>query len=122
MLAEALRRDGWTCEYHEPEDRGVCGDCDEAHDRTAAKQIYALMAAGYALVKLPPDDPTNVDRWGNPMFTVGCLTVTAYPERGGHIQLKMTDPDYTCLMWWPGDMREMAAMLLAAANAVEDAQ
>ena len=51
VLAEALRRDGWTCEYHEPEDRGVCGGCDEAHDRTAARQVDALKAAGWKLVR-----------------------------------------------------------------------
>lgn len=52
VLAEALRRDGWTCEYHEPEDRGVCGGCDEAHDRTAARQVDALKAAGYLVLSV----------------------------------------------------------------------
>jgi len=40
-----MRRDGWTCDYHEPvDDPGECSDCDEAHAATASRAVAALDA------------------------------------------------------------------------------
>lgn len=44
-VAAVLRRDGWTCDYHEPvDDPGECPDCDEGHASTAGRIVAALDA------------------------------------------------------------------------------
>lgn len=43
LIAEVLRRTGWTCEYHEPVSaRGECTTCDASHDELAAEIDKAL--------------------------------------------------------------------------------
>lgn len=57
VIAEVVRDEGWTCEYHEPvRGPGECSQCDDSHECLADKAIEALNAAGYAVVKLPEPD------------------------------------------------------------------
>lgn len=43
VIADILRKHGWTCEYHEPvSGPGECSQCDAAHARTAAEIDTAL--------------------------------------------------------------------------------
>lgn len=45
VAAEALRADGWTCEYHEPTARrGECSGCDATLDASARAVVAALDA------------------------------------------------------------------------------
>ena len=45
VAAEALRADGWTCEYHEPTARrGECSGCDSTLDASARAVVAALDA------------------------------------------------------------------------------
>ena len=125
VLAEALRRDGWTCEYHEPEDRGVCGGCDEAHDRTAAHQLDALKAAGYELVELPKATPPSykwVDSDGNPDWAAHAdsarqalwdMLADQYWITLAEDGIRVVNIPEGCT---PRQAREFAAALLAAAN------
>lgn len=120
VLAEALRRDGWTCEYHEPEDRGVCGGCDEAHDRTAARQVDALKAAGYEVVELPTSSEhnDNGDREWSAMSAWSARVFADDPRRvhvwdSAHPWNTLPEPVM------PQKARSLAAALLAAANDAE---
>lgn len=58
------------------------------------------------------------DRWGNPTFTVGLLTITAYP-RHSDAQFHVSDYDYRVLRWVPEDLRQIAAAFNEAAEAAE---
>ena len=45
VAAEALRADGWTCEYHEPTARrGECSGCDATLDASARAVVAAIDA------------------------------------------------------------------------------
>lgn len=59
------------------------------------------------------------DRWGNPTFTVGVLTVTAYPRHGGHGQVAISDRNFACLPWSADDLRSLSEAFAAAAVAAE---
>lgn len=57
LIADVLRRLGWTCEYHEPVSTlGECSQCDESHARTAAEIDKAL---GGLERQWQPGDTTN---------------------------------------------------------------
>lgn len=46
VIAEVLRSEGWTCEYHEPvSERGECRQCDDSHDRLGDRAVAALREA-----------------------------------------------------------------------------
>ena len=46
-IADILRADGWTCEYHEPASApGECSQCDQSHLHTA-QQIAAAAEQHY---------------------------------------------------------------------------
>lgn len=59
------------------------------------------------------------DRWGNPTFTVGIVTVTAYPKHGPYGQIAISDPDFATLQWSPADLRAMGGAFILAAEAAE---
>ena len=61
----------------------------------------------------------SADKWGNPTFTVGVLTITAFPERGRHAQIDISDYDYKCLNWSPDDLRDISEAFSEAARAAE---
>ena len=45
VASEALRADGWTCEYHEPTARrGECSGCDATLDASARAVVAAIDA------------------------------------------------------------------------------
>lgn len=74
VAAEALRADGWTCEYHEPTARrGECSGCDATLDASARAVVAALDAhdgdlrerlAGAVEARRDPD-PGYADLYGN---------------------------------------------------------
>jgi hypothetical protein len=55
-ITDVLRRDGWTCEYHEPvSGPGECSQCDDAHRRTAqrvAELLVDLAGTGQLLASI----------------------------------------------------------------------
>ncbi|AID58873.1 hypothetical protein PBI_GAIA_54 [Mycobacterium phage Gaia] len=61
-ITEVLRREGWTCEYHEPVGHaGECSQCDGSHRRTADTIVETLgLTAEYA-VQYERERPERID-------------------------------------------------------------
>lgn len=54
VLAEALRAEGWTCEYHEPVGRsGECAQCDATMAKTARRMIEKIRERWHVVEKVP---------------------------------------------------------------------
>lgn len=70
-ITDVLRRDGWTCEYHEPVNGpGECSQCDDAHRRTAERVAEAL---NLREERIHADDPLyepGQRRWVSPWTAV----------------------------------------------------
>ena len=114
IIAATMRQCGWTCEYHEPTSSffGECIQCDHAHATFAADVLAALKVAGWEVVQLP--EPTrhtdNTAQWDGPYWSV-IRNVGVVISDVAHLQ--SFDPD---------EARSLAAALLAAANAAEEAK
>jgi hypothetical protein len=107
IIAAQIDRDGWA--EHEA---GECGGCDASRDASAAAILAALKAAGYEVVQLP--EPTrhtdNTAQWDGMYWSV-IRNVGVVISDVAHLQ--SFGPDEAC---------SLAAALLAAANAAEEAK
>ena len=108
IIAEQMRTDGWTCEYHEPTSReGECSGCDESLTRTARAAAAVIASADdLAVIELPEPDGDRALEWcdGNVYASAGFDRVRVYVEDARHSI---------------AGARELAAGILAAAKAAE---
>lgn len=107
IIAAQIAHDGWP--EHEA---GECGGCDASRHESAEHILAVLKAAGFEVVQLPaPTRHTdNTAQWDDLYWSV-IRNVGVVISDVAHLQ--SFDPD---------EARSLAAALLAAANAAEEAK
>ena len=119
IIARQLYRDGWT--EHEA---GECGGCDASRHESAEHILAVLKAAGFEVVELPADDNGGLDDNGQLYFDDYAIRVdnTGPSNTVGDIYTDFAMGSEFKREITPRQCRSLAAALLAAANATEEAK